>query len=359
MTSYEFHENDLDAIARVLRRGDLDCYGEAVRTWEAALAQTTGCRAGLATGSGTSALILALRAAGIAPGNWVALPSLTFCATAQAVLAVGGRPVLLDVDPHLLVITPKSLEPLPASTRLAGLIVVDLFGNLADLDALAKATTSSSPFILEDAAQAFGSARARAPQDGRTAAMSFNGGKQLGIGQGGALVSDDEALIARARILRHNGLERQDGAWVATVRGANHLFDGVRAALAVSLLSRIDEHLRVRERVTRSLDDWLAKRPGLRTQAVTPGSRRVAHRWVLRFDDLRERAEVMKRAKERGFGLHPFYPPLHVQPLFEGAARAGSLEATERFAADSLVLELKGSDADRQVLDLIGLFPVL
>src|SRR5476651_1282687 len=205
------------AVTRVLGHCQF-ILGAEVRTFEAELAKFCGARHAVTCASGTDALVLALRARGIGPGDAVICPSFTFCATAEVAALVGATPVFVDVDAATFNIDVNGIAGAITVAKSAGLtpkaiIPVDLFGLPADLVAVAEAAKAEGLFVLDDAAQAFGATfnNRRLGTFGHATATSFFPAKPLGCyGDGGAVMTDDDEMADVLRSLRMHGQAAQD-----------------------------------------------------------------------------------------------------------------------------------------------------
>ncbi|HEX6737303.1 MAG TPA: DegT/DnrJ/EryC1/StrS family aminotransferase [Vicinamibacteria bacterium] len=334
------------ALARVLDSGwfILGPEGEA---FEAELAQALSVRQAVAVGNGTEALELALWALGIGEGDEVITSPLSAAFTAMAILRVGARPVFADLDPATLNVAPEAVAR-ALTPRTRALMPVHLYGHPADLDPLLALARPRGITLVEDACQAHG-----AQYRGRTVgaisgvgALSFYPTKNLGaLGDGGAVLVDDEALAARLRRLRNGG---QSDRYRHEVPGTNSRLDEMQAAL-----------LRVG---LRHLAAWTERRRELAAlylrelegAAVTlpheqPYARAVYHLFVVRHP---RRDALAAALKERGIGTLIHYPiPLHLQPAFATlGGRPGDLPVAEQACAEVLSLPLYPEMSDEQAL---------
>lgn len=229
----------LESVRGVLRRSDF-VLGEAVRSFERDFARFCGAAQAVGVASGTDALILLLKALGIGRADQeVVVPALTFIATASAVVHAGARPVLADVDPHTLTLDPRQVEK-SISPRTAAIIAVHLYGMPADMSALREIAGRRGVPLIEDAAQAHGAELdgARVGSLGTAAAFSFYPSKNLGAcGDGGAVVTGDEALALRLRMLRDHGSPRK---YEHDCLGFNSRLDTVQAAVLSLKLPRLE-----------------------------------------------------------------------------------------------------------------------
>jgi dTDP-4-amino-4,6-dideoxygalactose transaminase len=243
-----------DAIARVTSHC-LFLGGPEVAAFEADLAAFCGARYAVGCASGTDALMLVLMAKGIGPGDAVLCPAFTFCATAEVVVLLGATPVFADVDPVTFNIDPSSLLRAVATAKRHGLkpkvvIPVDLFGLPADHDAIAAIAKSEGLYVLDDAAQGFG-----ATYKGRKLGMlapatatSFFPAKPLGCyGDGGAIVTDDPALVEMLKSLRVHGqgTDKYDNVRI----GMTSRLDTIQAAVLIEKLKIFADEIEARDRV--------------------------------------------------------------------------------------------------------------
>jgi dTDP-4-amino-4,6-dideoxygalactose transaminase len=300
---------DRAAVARVLDRGVLSGAGAPeMRALEAEFAAAVGVRCCLATNSGTSALHIALAAAGVGPGDEVIVPALSFIATAQAVLHQGATPVFADVDP-----TTYNLDPVDVARRVTprtrAIVPVHLHGLPADMDALTDLARRHGLTVVEDAAQAHGATyKGRAVGTlGAMAAFSLNSTKNLPAGEGGLFVTDSEELHARAARVRFDGLE-PPSKWDAThplddeadshatLRGWMYLPGELTSALARSQLRRLAETTARSQENAARLGERLGRLPGVEPPAVPPDRTHVFHKYRVRLDPRRAGLALALRA---------------------------------------------------------------
>jgi dTDP-4-amino-4,6-dideoxygalactose transaminase len=296
---------DVDAaIARVVS-SDTFVGGEEVERFEREWAQycTTACAVGV--GNGTDALTLSLRALGIGPGDEVVVPANTFVATAEAVVLAGATPRFADVSDETLLLTPATLQA-AIRPRTRAIIVVHLYGQMADMGALTRAAASAGLVVLEDAAQAHGAAwrGRRAGSLGRVGCFSFYPAKNLGaFGDAGAVVTDDVELAARLQCLRDHG--RAPGSHhVHDAVGTNSRMDALQAAVLSVKLARLEAWTEARRAVAASYRARLQGGP-VRLVAKAPGSQNAYHLMVARVPS---RERVMSRLAEAGIQTGIHYP---------------------------------------------------
>jgi perosamine synthetase len=330
------------AVNAVLESGRLSL-GPALARFEHALAGAAGVAGAVAVNSGTSALQLALEAAGIGPGDEVITTSLSFVATANAIRRVGARPVFADIDPETLNLDPAAAAALVGPTTRA-ILVVHLFGHLADMEAFRTLAGSRGLVLLEDACEALGSYRdgLRAGGGGLAGVFGFYANKIITSAEGGAVVSDDTALLARCRRLRNHGREVGGDPFDDPTPGFNFRLSELHAALGAAQMERLEALIAVRSRLAGAYQARLARIPGLGLPPAAGPAERVARfTYVVRLPGPPGiRARVSARLAADGIGTGHYFPAIHQLPAYADAAafRAGPLPVTEAVADRCLAL---------------------
>lgn len=330
------------AIARVLAHGKY-ILGPEVSELEAQLAEFCGARFALTCASGTDALLLALMAKGIGPGDAVFVPSFTFVATAEVVVLLNATPVFVDVDVDTFLMDVQSLKAAVETAGKQGLtpkavIPVDLFGQPADYVQIQEIADTFELIVVGDAAQSFGATRAgkRVGTLAPITATSFYPPKPLGCyGDGGAAFTDDETVIDLLRSLRVHG---QGSNKYDNVRiGINGRMDTMQAAILLEKLSIFEDEIAARQRVADRYNDALADIA--QTPVVAAGSSSVWAQYTIR---LKNRAHVAAQLKESGVPTAIYYPiPLHRQAAYQGFPTApGGLPVSEQLAGEVLSLPM-------------------
>lgn len=324
------------AAARVLSSG-IYILGPEVDSFENAAADAAGARYAVGMSSGTDALLAALLACGIGPGDEVIVPSFTFFATAGSVARAGARPVFADSLPDSFNIDPASVEAL-ITPRTRALIPVHLFGQPADLDALLPLARRHGLAVIEDAAQAFGAEHAgrKIGALGDCGIVSFYPSKNLGgFGEAGLLLTNDPRLAERARLVRNHGAERQ---YFHSVIGGNFRLDALQAALLAVKLPRLPEYTAARRRHAARYDALLADLAGrLTVPAVLPGRAHIMNQYTVRVPGRRDALRECLAA--RGVGSAIYYPlPLHRQECFRPFGPFPALPVADSLAAEVLSL---------------------
>ena len=307
--------------------------GEQGAAFEEELAAAWGARFAVAVGSGTAALELSLRAAGLGEsGREVVVPALTSPFTAQAVLAAGCRPRFADVDAETLLLHPAGAEA-RIGTRTAALLPVHLYGQPAPLVELSKIARRRGLVLLQDACQAHGVSRLT--RYSPAVAYSFYPTKNLPcLGDGGAVLTDSPAVAARLRRLRDGG-RRNDQ--VAQVRALNSRLDEMQACYLRAFLPKLEEWNSDRARLASLYDQALADCPAVRP--ISRGEGSVCHLYVVRAG---RRDQLRQYLAKHGIatGVH-FAVPLHLQPAFASpSAKSGSLPVAEHACREIVSLPL-------------------
>ncbi len=301
--------------------------GPAIAELEAALSARVDDTHAIAVSSGTDALLCAMMALGVGPGDEVILPSFTFFATAGSVARLGAKPVFVDIDERTFNLDPAKTEA-AVSDRTKAIIPVHLFGQCAEMDAINAVAARNGVRVIEDAAQALGATYHGRPACGLgdAACISFYPTKNLGgYGEGGMIFAVSEELAGTIRQLRHHGESQR---YVHEAVGGNFRFDTMKAAILLVKLKYFDEFTERRRRNAARYDEWLRGAP-VTTPFVPEGHRPVCHQYSILCD---RRDEFMAFMRDRGIDSAIYYPvPLHLQRCFAHLGyRRGDLPVTER-----------------------------
>ncbi len=290
--------------------------GPEVAEFEAALAAYCGTRHSVSCANGTDALVLALRALDVGPGDRVVTSAFSFFASAEAIRLVGADPVFVDIDPATFNMDPDALERLieGADEPPKAVIPVDLFGLPADYPRIAPICKRHGLPIVEDAAQAFGGAIGprKAGGFGTIGSLSFFPAKPLGCyGDGGALLTDDDALADRLRSLRFHG--RGTDKYDNVAIGLNSRLDTIQAAILLAKLSIFEEELVQRQAVAARYAEALS--PVVIAPRVPEGMVSSWAQYTLLASDSEQRDGLRARLDEQGIPSMIYYSrPLHLQP---------------------------------------------
>ena len=341
------HDEILAAWSRILRAGAF-VSGPEVAAFEGEFAAACEVAHCVAVSSGTDALLLALRAIGVGPGDRVIVPANTFFATAEAVSLAGAEPALVDCDPLTRTISVQAVEEELRSRGAAGVIAVHLYGHPADVDTLSDVAAAHGAWVIEDAAQAH-LARCRGARVGglgRIACFSFYPSKNLGAtGEGGAVTTDDAALADAVRALRHHGQRRPNRHESI---GCNARLGELAAAALRVKLRRLEDWTRERRRVADRYHAGLADADAIRLPWTARWAEPVWHVYAVEVDD---RDAVRDRLRGMGVATGVHYPtPIHLQPAYTHLGRGpGAFPEAERSAARTLSLPMFPELSDAQV----------
>jgi dTDP-4-amino-4,6-dideoxygalactose transaminase len=315
--------------------------GPDLEAFEQELADFTGVAAVAALSSGTAALHLALMGVGVGAGDEVLVSDLTFGASAFAVTYLGARPCFLDCEPEGWQIDPglvaEELRSRAAAGRLpAAVVSVDLYGSMADGPTLAALCAEYDVPLVEDAAESLGATRdgLAAGRHGRVAVLSFNGNKIVTTGGGGAIVSDDPEIVARARYLATQA--RQPVLWYEHHDiGFNYRMGNLNAAVGRGQLRTLPGRIEGRRRVRDAYEVALAT-PGITFQRIAPGS--TSNYWLTTIAIDAEAFgasadDVLTALRDAGIEARHGFKPMHLQPVFEGCDVVGGSVAERLFAS--------------------------
>ena len=320
--------------------------GEAVRQFEELFSQFLGGGdlETVSCNSGTDALVLALRALGIQPGDEVITTAFSFFASAEAIDLVGARPVFVDVDPCTFNLDPQLLER-SISPRTKAIISVHLFGQAANMTQILAIARRHGLAVVEDCAQAIGACWGGKPVGtwGDIGCFSFFPTKNLGAaGDGGAVVTRDPQLARKVRILKEHG---QVGQYHHEYIGLNSRLDALQAVILSVKLPYLREWNWRRQAIAEGYHRLLQGIPGLILPQVAKGGNSVWHQYTVRVPgshptDPRRRDRLQRQLQKRGIASRVYYPtPLHLQPVYRKLGyKPGDLPNAELCAAQVLSL---------------------
>ncbi|MEW6663394.1 MAG: DegT/DnrJ/EryC1/StrS family aminotransferase [Bacillota bacterium] len=333
----EFLWDDLmSAIQGVLKSGQF-IMGPNVKAFEEEAAAYLGVKHAVGVNSGTDALVIGLRAAGIGPGDEVITTPFTFFATAEAVSLVGATPVFVDIDPKTFNIDPNLIEP-AITPRTRAILPVHLYGQAADMDPIMELAAKHNLKVIEDTAQAFGGEYKgkKLGTIGDVGCFSFFPSKNLGAyGDGGLIATNDDQIAETARMLRVHGSRKK---YYNETIGYNSRLDELQAAILRVKLPHIDAWNDARRQAARRYNDLLKDVPSIFIPYEDPNTKHVYHQYTIRVLD-GKRGVVQQRLADQGIGTMVYYPvPVHKLPVY--AESNFSLPAAENAAAEVLSLPI-------------------
>ncbi len=335
-------EDDIAAVVKVLR-SDWLTTGPKIGEFEASVARFCGVEQGVAVSSGTAGLHVAMAAAGIGAGDEVILPSLTFAATANAILYQGAKPVFAEVDPQTLLLDPEHVARL-VTKKTKAIVAVDYAGLPCDYQALRRITEAYGLKLIADACHSVGARQGEhcVGQLADLTVLSFHPAKHITTGEGGMVLTRDAQLATNMRRFRNHGIstDHRQRAEAGTFHyemvelGFNYRINDFQCALGISQLGKLPLWLEARRRIAAQYMAAFAKDPLVEIQASSPGSTHAYHLFVVQlpFAELsvtREQANL--RLRELGIGVNVHYPCLHLHPYYRERMgyKPGDLPVTE------------------------------
>ncbi len=333
------------AFDDVLRSGRF-IGGSKVEGFEAALARHVGARHAVGVSSGTDALLAAMMALGVRPGDEVITSTYSFFATAGAIARLGARPVFVDIEPAGFNIAAELIEG-ACSPRTVGVIPVHLFGQCADMDAVSTVAEKHGLWVLEDAAQAIGATYKgkAAGTFGAAGIFSFFPAKNLGaLGDAGAVVTGDGALAEKMRSLRQHGGKKR---YAHDDIGGNFRLDALQAAFLSVKLPHLEGWEKKRRANAAFYDSALSPSSLITAPKELEDRRHVFNQYVLRVP---RRDDVLATLREKGIATAVYYPvPLHRQPCFEALGyRPQDLPQSARASAQALAIPVEPGLTEQQ-----------
>lgn len=371
-------EDDISAVSAVLR-GDWLTTGPAVEAFEAAFARVTGARHAIVCNSGTAALYIAARSAGLKPGDAVIVPSITFLATANANELAGIEVVFADVNPDtgLMEVAHAEEALARAGRRVKAIYPVHMGGRVGDLIALQQFAAANGLLIIEDACHALGTRYGNAEHSvgacahSLAACFSFHPAKVVAMGEGGAVTTNSDAVAHRARFIRNHGMTREPdrfankalalaangatNAWYYEAQEISHNFraSDLNCALGLSQLRKLDTFVNARRKLAQRYEQRLRSlHPAVRYISEMPGTRAGWHLCTVLIDFAAlgiDRHTLMERLRAAGIGTQVHYIPVHLQPYYRRRQPALHLPGAVRYYEHTLSLPLHASMNDADV----------
>ena len=373
MSSPDLTDAERQAVMAVLQTPNLSM-GKQIDAFESVMASYAGARYAIGVNSGTAGLHLCVRAAGIGAGDLALTTPFSFVASSNVLLFEQAIPVFVDVDPRTGNIDPELVAQAAADLAAGGaaarrwlprrgaerpgplkaLLPVDVFGQPADMDALAATARRYGLKVIEDSCEALGAEYKgrKAGTLGDYGVFAFYPNKQITTAEGGLVVTDDEQAAGMMRALRNQGRAPGDTWLQHTYLGYNYRLDELSAALGVAQMARIEELLCKRERVA----GWYGERLAEISQVEAPGLVKETTRvswfvYVIRLAPGIDRAAVAARLAELGIPVRPYFLPIHLQPYMveRFGYQPGDFPVTEDLGERGLALPFSGMMTEGQV----------
>jgi perosamine synthetase len=352
-------EKEIEQVTQVLRSPNLSL-GPMVPAFESALAGYIGRRRAVAVNSGTSGLFLSLLALGIGPGDEVVTTPFTFIASTTCIMATGAKPVFVDIDPASLNIDPRRIEA-AITSRTKAILPVEVFGNPAGFDKVCEIAERHGLHIVEDSCEALGSALngKKAGSFGVLSVFGFYPNKQITTGEGGMILTDDEALADTCVSLRNQGRSKE-GGWLAHERlGYNFRLSDINCALGVAQLSRLEEIKAKRRRVAKWYQEMLAEEERLIVPTEPTGCELSWFVFVVRLRETfeqRQRDAILQEMSRQGVQVSNYFPPVHLQPFIAEryGLRRGDFPFTESVSGRTIALPFHNHLTEQDVALVCG-----
>ncbi len=336
-------EKEIEAVTEVLRGPNLSL-GPKLPEFEEAFCAYLGRKRAVAVNSGTSGLFLSMLAMGIGPSDEVITTPFTFIASTTTIMMTGAKPVFADIDPVSLNIDPAQIESkITAATK--AILPVEVFGNPAGFDTICEVAKKHNLPIIEDSCEALGSVL-NGRKVGTFGAMSlfaFYPNKQITTGEGGMILTDDDALADMCVSLRNQGRGKGTG-WLGHERlGYNYRLSDINCALGIVQLSRIEQIKTKRRQVAKWYQQMLAEDDRLIVPVETEGCEMSWFVFVVRLAERfsrHQRDDVLDEMRNRGIQVSNYFPPVHLQPFMarQFGYREGDFPVTESVCKSTIAL---------------------
>jgi len=360
-------KEDIDAVSDVLS-SDWLTTGPKVTEFERIFAKTVQAKEAVAVCNGTAALHTAMFALGIKPGDEVIVPAMTFAASANCVVYLGGKPVFCDVDPETLLIDAEKIQE-KISPRTKAIITVDYAGQPCDYDRISEIAEKHHLPIVDDACHALGGTYKNRPVGslGLLNTFSFHPVKTITTGEGGMITTDDATLAGRMRLFRNHGItsdhqqREEQGSWFYEMvdLGFNYRLTDIQCALGMSQVKRLPGWISRRQEIARQYNVAFTRIPGIKPLHVRPEVSHAYHLYVIRLDPslLKEhdRAFIFKALRAEGLGINVHYIPVHLHPFYRThfGTRPGLCPVAESAYENIISLPMFPRMTDNDVTDVI------
>ena len=328
-------DEEIDEVVKVLRSGFI-AQGPKVAEFEEKFAEYLGVKHAVAVSSGTTALHLALLAAGIGPNDEVITTPFTFAATGNSVLYVGAKPVFIDIDKKTYNLNPENIENV-ITDKTKAVMPVHLYGQPAEMDSIKQIAEDHDLIVIEDAAQAHGSVYKgkKVGSLGDMGCFSFYPTKNMTTSEGGIITTENEEMAEKARVLRSHG---ESERYTHDVLGYNFRMTDIAAAIGIVQLKKLDKFNEKRIENAKYLTKQIDKINGIITPFVAADVKHVYHQYTVRVGKSR-RNQLMEFLNSRGVGTGIHYPkPIYEQKLYKELGFSAS--CPEADSASSEVLSL-------------------
>jgi len=350
VSDIDFDQREFEAVNKIIASKWLTM-GEVTKAFEDEFARSIGVKHAIAVANGTAALHLAIKGLGITNGDEVIVPSLTFVATANAVIYVNAKPIFADIaSSDNWNISPEDIEK-KISSRTKAIIVMHYGGYPCDMDSINSIAKKHNLFVVEDAAHAPGAEynEKKCGSLGDVACFSFFSNKNMTTGEGGMITTDDDALSKKIRLMRSHGmtlltLDRQKGhafSYDVIELGHNYRIDEIRSALGLVQLNKLEENNQKREVLTNRYRKNLAEINWLSSPFKNQSNKPAYHLFPILCPKVK-REDFMKYLRSRGIQTSIHYPPVHLFSFYRQkfSTKEGDLPLTEAIARKEVTLPM-------------------
>lgn len=304
-------------VKKALMSGWISSRGEFIDKFESSFAKYCGAKYGISVSNGTVGLHLALKALGVGDGDEVIVPSLTFVATANAVVYCGAKPVFIDINENDWCIDPEKIEE-NISNRTKAIIAVHLYGHPADMRAILSIAKRHKLSVIEDAAEAHGAdiKGKKVGSFGDIAVFSFFGNKIITTGEGGMLVTNNKKLHEKATLLKNHGMDQKKKYWHPVI-GFNYRMTNLQAAVGLAQVEKLGRILREKERIFKTYNKLFL---GFKEVILAPkkkGVGDVCWLYSILIKNPRKRDGLIKHLSKKGIESRPFFYPIEEMPPYK------------------------------------------
>lgn len=311
-------EKELEYVVDCIKTNWISSKGKYVEEFEEKFAKYCGCKYGISTTSGTTALHLALASLGIKKGDEVIIPSFTMIATGFAVIYCGATPVLVDAEPETWNMNVEKIEE-KITTKTKAIMPVHIYGHPCDMDPIMEVAQKYNLWVIEDAAEAHGAEYKgkKVGSIGHVGCFSFYANKIITTGEGGMVVTNDEKIAERARLLKDLA-HSKERRFLHTDLGFNYRMTNIQASIGLAQLEKIDELIERRRSHAHLYNSLLKDVKGVSLPPEKKWAKNVYWMYSILIQDEfgMSRDELMEKLKEKGIETRTFFIPLHQQPAF-------------------------------------------
>lgn len=347
-------DNEINEVVKVLKSGELT-QGRWVEEFEGDFAKFTNTKFAVATSNGTTALHLALLSLGIGAGDEVITTPFTFIASTNAILYVGAKPVLVDIDPKTFNINPNLIEE-KITSKTKAILPVHLFGLPADMKKILEISKKYKLFVLEDAAQAHGAkiGNQMTGNFGDLAAFSFYPTKNITTSEGGMITTNNELLAKKLKMLRNHGMEKR---YHHDMLGFNFRMTNIQAAIGKHQLKRLNDFNKKRRENAQFLSKHLSGLDKIQTPFIPAGFTHVFHQYTILIKDGKEKREkLIEYLNKNRVGNMIYYPiPVHKQEFMKDMYHGVKLGITEQLSEQVLSLPIHPSLTKENLKRIVNL----